>query len=269
MIYSVPDIIIMFFIYGFLGWCLEVAFFGVTVGKFVNRGFLNGPICPIYGVGALIVILSLQSLKDYFILVYILSVIMTSVLELITGMVLEKIYHVRWWDYSNRPFNFKGHICLSFSLLWGVACIVLLYIIHPPIEGLVTHIDEVVKIIALSILGAGFIADIMVTIATLKNLRLRVRMMHEIADKIHDISDGIGKHVFEATENAVKKKDEIMDSDEVKRLREKYRRLTIETGMLQRRIIKAFPTMKSKNHPKIIEHIRQWHEKIEVNKRGK
>lgn len=265
-IYSLWDIVLMFFIYGFMGWCLEVAFFGVTTGKFVNRGFLNGPICPIYGVGGMIVILCLLPLKSNFILLYICSVMITSVLELVTGLALEKIYHVRWWDYSDRPFNFKGHICLSFSLAWGIACVIVMYVIHPPISSLVLKLNDTAEIIIVCVLLAVLISDIIVTVATLKKLRLRLRAMHEIADKMHELSDGIGRHVFEATENAVKKYDELKERDEFRELRERYNKMTEETGALQKRIIKAFPTMHSQNHSAIISHIR---EKIEKNKNNK
>ncbi len=266
--YSIWDIALMFFIYGFMGWCLEVAFFGVTEGKFVNRGFLNGPICPIYGAGAVIVILCLLPLKHNLFLLYVGSVIITSALELATGLTLEKIYHVRWWDYSDKPFNFKGHICLSFSLAWGIACVVLMYVIHPPIAGVVERLNHTFEIVLVCALGAIIISDMIVTVATLKNLRLRVRKMHEIADKMHELSDDIGRHVFEATENAVKKYDEIKDSDEFKDLKERYNKLTEETSVLQKRIIQAFPTMHSKNHSAVVTHIREHLEKKRKNKKN-
>lgn len=265
-IYSLWDIALMFFIYSFMGWCLEVAFFGVTTGKFVNRGFLNGPLCPIYGVGGMMVILILLPLKKYVVLLYICSVLITSALELITGLALEKIYHVRWWDYSDRPFNFKGHICLSFSLAWGIACVFVMYVIHPPISSLVLNINDTAEIVIVCVLIAILVSDIIVTIATLKKLRLRLRAMHEIADKMHELSDGIGRHVFEATEHAVKKYDELKQREDIKELRERYNKMTEETGALQKRIIKAFPTMRSKNHSAMISYIR---ERIENNKKNK
>ncbi|MDY3031132.1 MAG: hypothetical protein SOS24_05165 [Clostridia bacterium] len=270
--YDLWDIVLMFFIYGFMGWCLEVAFFGVTEGKFVNRGFLNGPICPIYGFGAMIVIMLLLPLKKNIALLYICSVLITSLLEFVTGLVLEKLYHVRWWDYSDRPFNIMGHVCLSFSLAWGIACVVVMYVIHPPIAGTVTKLNGVAEIIIVSILLAVFISDVAVTVATLKKLRLRLRKMHEIADKMHEISEEIGERVFEVTESAVKKYDEIKESEEftefkekydaikeradIKELKEKYNKLAVENGILQKRIIKAFPGMKSKNHSKFLESIK-------------
>ena len=100
-----------FFAYAFLGWCMEVSFAALTSGRFVNRGFLNGPVCPIYGCGAVIVLFCLEPLKDHLFWLFVGSVILTSALEWLTGFVLEKIFHERWWDYSDMPFNLGGYIC--------------------------------------------------------------------------------------------------------------------------------------------------------------
>ena len=95
----------IFFVYAFLGWCTEVSFAALTSGRFVNRGFLNGPVCPIYGVGVVIVFFFLDPLRGNTFLLFLGSVLLTSLLEWVTGFVLEKIFHQRWWDYSNEPFN--------------------------------------------------------------------------------------------------------------------------------------------------------------------
>ena len=106
-----------FFIYGFLGWCCEVIYAAIIDGKFVNRGFLNGPICPIYGFGVLFVLTLLEPIRENFLFLFIGSVILTSVLEFITGFLLEKVFKMKWWDYSNERFNIHGYICLKFSII--------------------------------------------------------------------------------------------------------------------------------------------------------
>ena len=105
MRYTWFQILWFFFLYGFLGWCTEVAFQAVRQGKFVNRGFVNGPICSIYGFGVLSVLLVLEPLKDNLLILFLGSVVFTSVLEFLTGWVLEKLFHDKWWDYTNRPLN--------------------------------------------------------------------------------------------------------------------------------------------------------------------
>ncbi len=99
--------------------------------QLVNRGFLNGPVCPIYGFGMIIVLFALTPLEDSALLLYIGGVILPSALELVGGWALYKLYHTRWWDYSDFPFNIGGYICLEFCLLWGVGTLVVMRIVHP------------------------------------------------------------------------------------------------------------------------------------------
>lgn len=131
------EIIWIFFIYAFLGWCTEVAYAALDIGKFVNRGFLNGPCCPVYGFGVLIVVGILTPLKDNLLILFTGSVLLTTVLEYITGWILEKAFHNKWWDYSDKPFNVKGYICLKFSILWGLACTFIMVALHPAIFGFI------------------------------------------------------------------------------------------------------------------------------------
>lgn len=109
----------IFIIYAFVGWCCEVAFAAVKLGAFVNRGFLTGPVCPIYGFGMLIVATLLTPLAGNWLLLFLGAAILTSLLELVTGFVLEKFFHQKWWDYSGIRGNIGGYICPQFSLLWG------------------------------------------------------------------------------------------------------------------------------------------------------
>ena len=135
--FSLYQILAFFLIYSCLGWCLEVIYAAVSTGQLVNRGFLNGPVCPIYGFGMIIVLFTLSPLADNLLLLYIGGVILPSVLELAGGWALYKLYHTRWWDYSDFPFNIGGYICLEFSLLWGVGTVVVMKAVHPVIAGFV------------------------------------------------------------------------------------------------------------------------------------
>ena len=109
-----------FYIYGVLGWCVEVAYAAVKQGKFINRGFLNGPICPIYGVGVVLVIYCLGEVRGNLLVLYAASIALVTVIEGITGFVMDKMFHHKWWDYSNQPLNIGGYVCLVFSLIWGI-----------------------------------------------------------------------------------------------------------------------------------------------------
>ena len=134
--------ILYFFVYGFLGWCTEVIFAAFKQHRFVNRGFLNGPICPIYGVGVTLVIACLEAFQSNLLLLYISSVILVTVLEGVTGWAMDKLFHNKWWDYSKLPFNIGGYVCLLFSLIWGVACVFIVYFVHPLIHHVLSLIPH-------------------------------------------------------------------------------------------------------------------------------
>ncbi len=140
--YSWFQILWYFYIYGFLGWCSEVAFAAVAHGKFVNRGFVNGPICSIYGFGVMSVLLVLGPLKSSLWLLFGGSVLFTSAIEYLTGWVLEKVFHDKWWDYSKRPLNIKGYVCLEFSVLWGLACVFVVDVFQPLVAKVVDLIPK-------------------------------------------------------------------------------------------------------------------------------
>ena len=135
--YSFYEYLAFFVIYAFLGWCAEVIFNAVNTGHFVNRGFLNGPVCPIYGFGMVIVVLCLTPLQKNWLLLFLGSMVLTSALEWLTGYVLKKVFHTSWWDYSDQPFNIGGYICLRFSILWGLGCVMVMYLVHPMITRFV------------------------------------------------------------------------------------------------------------------------------------
>ena len=127
------DSISMFFIYGFMGWVIEVVYNGISDGKFINRGFLNGPICPMYGIGFYGVIIILTPFLNNFTMLFFGSMAITTLVELIAGIVLYKVFQLRWWDYSQFKFNLKGFICLRFSIYWGIACTLGLRVIQPAV----------------------------------------------------------------------------------------------------------------------------------------
>ena len=142
MPFTLYQLLWYFFIYAFLGWCLEVVFCTVNSGRWVNRGFLNGPVCPIYGTGMCIVLLVLEPLAGNTLLLFLGSMVLTSALELVTGFVLKKAFHTSWWDYSDQPFNIGGYICLKFSLAWGLAGMAAVRLLHPPIARLVDRLPH-------------------------------------------------------------------------------------------------------------------------------
>ena len=206
--FSLYHVLAFFLIYSCTGWCLEVIFAAATTGQLVNRGFLNGPVCPIYGFGMIIVLFTLTPLQDSVLLLYIGGVILPSALELVGGWALYKLYHTRWWDYSDFPFNIGGYICLEFSLLWGVGTLVVMRIVHPVVAGLVDMIPPFVGFVVMCVLYAVYAADVVVTVFAASGLAKTLDAMEQLADSIHAVSDAMTQLLGTTTLNADQKLDE-------------------------------------------------------------
>ena len=143
-IYSFPQWVLLFFFYCFCGWVWESCYVSLRQRQWVNRGFPEGPILPIYGSGAIIILFATLPVADSLVLVYFLGMAAATLLEYVTGAVMERIFKVRYWDYSNQKFNLHGYICLSSSIAWGFFSILLVHFIHPPIGRLLARVPDVV-----------------------------------------------------------------------------------------------------------------------------
>ena len=206
--FSLYHILAYFLIYSCIGWCLEVIYAAATTGQLVNRGFLNGPVCPIYGFGMIIVLFALTPLQHSILLLYIGGVILPSALELVGGWALYKLYHTRWWDYSDFPFNIGGYICLEFCLLWGVGTLVVMRIVHPVVADLVDLIPPFVGVILMCFLYAVYAADVVATAIAASALADTLDTMEQLGDSIHAVSDAMTQLLGTTTLNADQKLDE-------------------------------------------------------------
>jgi uncharacterized membrane protein len=154
--YSTGQWVLLFFFYSFCGWVWESCYVSIRKRQWVNRGFLYGPLLPIYGSGAILVLFVTLPVEDHLFLVWLLGMIAATVLEYVTGAVMERLFKVRYWDYSNQKFNLNGHICLICSIAWGFFSILLVRCIHPPIGRLLTRVpDFLVDPLALLLTIAG------------------------------------------------------------------------------------------------------------------
>ena len=264
MIFSAYQLVFFFFIYAFLGWCTEVIYACVNSGKFVNRGFLNGPYCPIYGFGVVTVILCIYPVKDNLPVLFFGSVILTTALELITGFILEKIFNEKWRDYYDAHFNIKGYICLKFSLMWGLACIIVVRVIHPLIIKFVDFVPRLIGIIIISVLSAGILSDIIITVLAIMKIRKNIRLIQSISDEMRNISDFTGEKIYNKVSTIMEKNEEYKEKISEKRkrleeLKEKYKNITESKGIINKRIENAFPKLKintRKTFRELIEEIK-------------
>ena len=222
-----------FLIYSFLGWCTEVVYAAVTEGKVVNRGFLNGPVCPIYGFGVLAVFGTINTSLTRFdtgsqngnlLLVFLCGMALTTMIELLGGWALDKLFHARWWDYSDKPFNFHGYICLKFSLLWGIGIVLIVEVVHPLITVMADRIlPERAGWPLMYVLYTAYAADFMLSVMIMVGLNKRLAELDEMQKKMrvvsNRLSDGIGRgaletaqHIGEAKVQAALAKAEAIDS---------------------------------------------------------
>ena len=179
--YTTDQWLLFFFIYCFFGWIFESTYVSLCKHRFVNRGFMRGPFLPLYGSGAILMLFVSIPVENHLVLVYLAGCIAATALEYVTGVCMEKLFKVRYWDYSKQKFNYKGQICLSSTLAWGGLTIFLLKVIHPPIERFVLGLNEqLVSVVthvltalvgvdmALSFKAALDVRDVLVKLTALK-----------------------------------------------------------------------------------------------------
>lgn len=213
------QILSFFILYSFLGWVTEVVFHAVVVGKILNRGFLNGPVCPVYGFGMISVLAVSNAAEESGILVlrsdetnvvsilivFLGGMVLATSVELIAGWLLDVCFHMRWWDYSDKPFNFHGYICLSFSVMWGVGITLIVYVLHPMIEKMESIASP--GRYGWFILGFFYvvlIADAIVTVAVIIGLNKRLKELDRIRKSMLVISDKLSETIGEGSQKTAR-----------------------------------------------------------------
>lgn len=182
---------LLFFIYSIIGWFTEMISVGIKSKKITNRGFLIGPYCPIYGFASITMILFLSKYKNDIIVLYLLGIIISSTLEYITSLFMEKIFKARWWDYSNRILNIDGRVCLVNSLFFGFLCVLLIKVINPIIVDYLLIIPSHIFIILTTILLIIFLTDFIISF----NIIFKLKKSTENIKK--DYTDEISEKVIE------------------------------------------------------------------------
>ena len=182
-------IFLMFIIYSFLGWIVDTTDILITTKKLVNRGFLLGPICPIYGVGVLLMISLLSRFIDTPLALFILAIFIFMTLEYLTSYFMEKLFNARWWDYSNQKFNLNGRICLETTIPFGLGGMLVMYVINPFITKLLDKIPHNIVIIVGIILLIIFIIDVILSFSVITKIK------NAIASRCKDDTEEMNKRV--------------------------------------------------------------------------
>ena len=217
-----------FIIYSFVGWILESVYKSVGQRKLVNSGFLIGPVCPIYGTGAILLILTLSSLKNTPILLFIAAFFMLSILEYIVGFLLEKIFKTKYWDYSHLKFNIKGRVCLKNSIFWGILGVIFICFINPVVETHIHYIPIPILVYSEMLIGIWMVVDIVISVN-------EITSFESIINKINELSETIKEKI----------EDETHVENVIKKLNRQQTKLKIKLYRRAMRMKKAFPSMKS------------------------
>ncbi len=248
------EICIDFLVYSFLGWVLEVVFHAAKLGKIVNRGFLNGPVCPVYGFGMVGLLMLLQSISstdavedtNVFALFFI-CMFFGSAVELLAGWLLDVIFHMRWWDYSDQPFNIHGYICLRFSLLWGVGGVVVIGMLYPMLSNITTaKIPQKYGWIVMLLLYIVYFVDFIVTVASILGLNKKLKEIDRLQKMLRKVSDNMterigttaykaGEQIGEGAVQASLAMDNVRDKAYAAKTNATIRKINMETGIIEGR----------------------------------
>lgn len=203
--------IALFLIYSFIGWLTEVSAFLISDKKFVNRGFMIGPVVPIYGTGGILITLFLTRYYNEPVTLFCMAVIVCSLLEYFTSYLMEKLFKTRWWDYSNKKYNINGRICLNNLILFGIMGLIMIYLVNPFLINMLEKIDPLVLKIIISILLIVFLTDLFLSLSIISKIK------------------NVGKTVLK---------------DSTEEISAKVKEVLLSKGKLTRRFAKAFPNFR-------------------------
>lgn len=227
---------LLFLIYSFLGWCMEVCVSLVERKKFVNRGFLLGPYCPIYGSGAILITLLLSVFKEKPILLFFMAILVCGILEYLTSFFMEKIFHFRWWDYSKKKFNINGRVCLDTIIPFGLLGMIIMYVSNPFLLDKLNMLPVNVLTIIFYIMLVVYIIDNIISLTTILGIR-----------------------------NTTTKVNRENREDNTEEITKKVREILLGKSFIQRRLLNAYPKLQTIKI-KVKEKIEQTKEEIEKQK---
>ncbi|HEY5525157.1 MAG TPA: putative ABC transporter permease [Clostridium sp.] len=267
-------IIHWFFIYSFLGWLMETCYVAIVDKKLVNRGFVNGPVCTIYGFGALSVYFILKPFENNILILFIMGIIVTSILEYFTAWIMEIIFRTTWWDYSNYSFNIKGRICLLNSIIWGFLTVALFLFIQPFVNSIVSlysvSTGKILGVIAIIL----YLVDYGTTSYYAMDLKVIINSMSDAMDEL--VSYTQSTKLYETKEEIIEyleKSKPVEFINEVKEklgksiqlnkekfvvLSVKYNTLKSKSNIIHIRLLKAFPNLKVKDKEKYVEELKSY-----------
>lgn len=191
MIFGLPITFILldFYVFAFFGWVYESSFVSIRDRKLTNRGFLIGPVIPLYGVGAVVVYLLLRPFSHIPSLLYFMGMVIATVVEYIASLILEKAFHTQWWDYSKEPYNFRGRIALIPSMFWGVLSLLLFDVLQPVATVIIDFVPEETVRPLLTVLFIVTAGDVIYTIFTMIGFRKQLERIYEFRKELEYMTE--------------------------------------------------------------------------------
>jgi len=199
--YYLPQWVLFFFIYSFIGWVWESCYVSVRKRRWVNRGFMHGPMLPLYGSGAIVVLVSTIGVRENAALIFLLGMMAATVLEYFTGAAMERLFHVRYWDYSNQKLNLHGYICVTSSLCWGFFSVLLVRVVHVPVETAVLRIPLTVSEGAALVLSVAAAVDLTQSFNEAMDLKRILSQLEESREQIRKLQEKLKVAAEDAKED--------------------------------------------------------------------
>ena len=225
--------VLLFFACSFLGWCMEVTCKLVQFGRFINRGFLLGPLCPIYGTGAVLMAYFLPLWTTQVESTFLLALVLCGTLEYITSWLMEKLFHARWWDYSHYKFQINGRVCLLNSTCFGLACVVLCHVVHPWLWAHILGLGSAVIVPLASFISGIYLTDTVLSVRSAIQLSAQMGKLRELQSEIRD-------HIAEKREESAERRAERREE-----ARERARALRDGADIFERRLLHSHPQLKA------------------------
>lgn len=296
-LYHAAGIFLLLILYSFLGWCGEMVYCSIGQRKLCEkRGFLNGPLCPIYGHGALLVLVVLGQRWNNPISTFLIGMVLTSTVEYLTSYLMENLFHMRWWDYSHHHFQLNGRICLLNSTLFGLACLVLRYVVHPRVmEPILWLFDHGLAVPLALALFALYVTDIVLSVRSAIQIGNRLEKLHAIYDELTEKLEALKAEqlqkqeaqrsrlefaLSEARQAAAERRaeaaqalqerleplselgDEFAQRLERAKAEARQRLEAIYAGqdIFERRLMRSFPALRSPRHGEFLKKLREYWE---------
>lgn len=282
-----------FLLYSLLGWVYESCLVSVKRKSFVNRGFLNGPIIPIYGTGAVLICIILDPVSKNLLLVFLGGMVLATILEFVTSYAMEKIFHAKWWDYSRYRYNIQGRICPIVSLFWGGLSVLMTVFLKPLSNSLIHRIPRriggILAIIVMLIIFVDLVSTVISTLKLNQKLTNMSKLREEFAlymekSKLYASKEELRKKlesgtIVEFLENLRDRLEEAKGSkdhsgryteieEKIRAWKEKYSKHSDHVHIIQRRLLKAFPNMKSTNNEYMLKDLRRYLREKRENKKN-